>query len=468
MKYTKQQVLIIIIVAITSFMGTFLISSVNIALPSIEKDFQMNAITLSWVITSFLVASAMFLLPMGKVGDITGIRRLFKIGIVIFTITSLTSGIAQSGTWLIIFRFLQGIGAAFTSTTGPAILVSSFNPRHRGRVLGISVSAVYLGLASGPFIGGILTQYFGWRSIFFATTGVGIISTAIAFMFLGKDVLTNVSTRRIDLKGTFFYMLGLTALVYGTSLIPTIEGWGLMTSGTIFLIIFWRLESKSTAPVLNTKLFTHNRLFAFSNLAALINYSATFAIVFLLSLYLQKIKALSPRDAGAILIAQPITMAIFSPFAGRLSDRIQPRLISTIGMIMCTLGLVSFAFFNENTTTLIIISVLLWVGLGFALFSSPNMNTIMSSVNKHQYGLASGTAATMRVIGQIFSMTIATMFFASFVGKTAIETIPNNLFLQTMRWSFIIFAVISIVGVYFSFGRGKITYNQEYNTNNKP
>lgn len=458
MSFSRQQILIVLIVAVTSFMGTFLISSVNVALPSIEREFGLNAITLSWVITSFLVASAMFLLPVGKIGDITGIRRLFKIGVIIFTITSLVSAVSPTGMWLIVFRFIQGIGAAFTSTTGPAILVSAFLPKHRGRVLGVSVSAVYLGLALGPFVGGALTQFLGWRSIFYAAAGFGIVSTIIAFIFLGNDTKTNVLNRKIDFRGSAFYMVGLTAMVYGTSLIPGFLGWLFIAAGIAFIFVFWLLESKSKNPVLNTKLFTKNRLFAFSNLAALINYSATFAIVFLLSLYLQKVKALSPRDAGAVLVAQPVMMAVFSPISGRLSDRVQPRLLSTIGMSMCTIGLVLFAFFTETTSIYSIVGVLLWVGLGFALFSSPNMNTIMSSVQKSQYGLASGTAATMRVIGQIFSMTIATLFFAGFVGKNAIETVSNPVFLDAMMWSFVFFALISTVGIYFSFSRGKIVY----------
>lgn len=456
MNWTKKQVSILAIVAITSFMGTFLISSVNIALPAIEKSFGLNAVKLSWVITSFLLATAMFLLPVGRWGDITGIRRIFKIGITIFTLSSLICGFAPSGYWLILFRFIQGIGAAFSSTTGPAILVSAFLPQHRGRVLGMSVSAVYLGLAFGPFAGGILTQHLGWRSIFFISSALGILTIIIAFLFLGKDNQPENTGKKIDLKGTLFYMAGLVAMVYGSSRIPAITGWLLMGSGSLALVVFWWLESRSSMPVLETRLFTRNRLFAFSNLAALINYSATFAIVFLLSLYLQKIQGLSPQNAGTILVAQPAMMAIFSPVAGRLSDRIQPRFLATLGMSMCTIGLAAFAFLSGTTPIGLIIILLLWVGLGFAFFSSPNMNTIMSSVQKNQLGLASGSAATMRVVGQIVSMTIATLFFAGMMGNQAIETVPDNLFLKALKWGFLSFSLISAAGVYFSYNRGKI------------
>lgn len=456
MNWSKKQISIVAIVAITSFMGTFLISSINIALPAIEKSFGLDAVTLSWVVTSFLLATAMFLLPVGRWGDLTGIRRIFKVGIIIFTLSSLACGFAVSGTWLILFRFIQGIGAAFTSTTGPAILVSAFLPQFRGRVLGISVSAVYLGLSFGPFAGGFLTQYLGWRSIFFVASGLGVITSIVAFLFLGKDDVQSNTGKKADFKGAVFYAAGLVALVYGSARIPAAFGWLLMASGSLSLIIFWIIESRSAFPVIETRLFTQNRLFAFSNLAALINYSATFAIVFLLSLYLQKITGLSPRDAGIILVAQPILMAVFSPFAGRLSDRIQPRYLATLGMTMCTLGLTAFAFLSASTPVWQIVLVLIWVGLGFAFFSSPNMNTIMSSVNKSQLGLASGTSATMRVIGQITSMTIATLFFAGLFGKISVETVSNDLFLKALKWSFISFTLISAVGIYFSFNRGRI------------
>jgi len=456
MQWTKRQISIMLIVAVTSFMGTFLVSSINIALPAIGKNFGLDSVTLSWVVTSFLLSTALFLLPVGRWGDLTGIRRLYKAGLIIFTVSSLMCGLAGSGFWLIFFRFLQGIGAAFTNTTGQAILVSAFPPKHRGRVLGISVSAVYMGLAFGPFVGGFMTQHIGWRSIFLAASALGILSTVIAFLFMEKDEPVTVVGRKINLKGIGFYMLGLVGLVYGASRIPGASGWLMMAAAVPALIIFWVLESRSSLPVIDTKLFTQNRLFAYSNVAALINYSATSAIVFFLSLYLQKIQGFSPREAGTILIAQPVMMAVFSPFVGRLSDRIQPRYFATLGMTMCSMGLVAFAFFTDTTPVWLIVLILIWVGLGFAFFSSPNMNTIMSSVDKTQYGLASGSAASMRVIGQIISMTIVTLFFAGLFDGKAIDAVPDTLFLTAMKWGFISFSLLSISGIYFSYNRGKM------------
>jgi EmrB/QacA subfamily drug resistance transporter len=456
MSFTRKQISILAIVSITSFMGTFLISSVNIALPEIEKSFNLNAVQLSWVVTSFLLSSAMFLLPAGRLSDLTGVRKFYKFGIIVFTLSSIASGFAPNGVWLIIFRFIQGIGAALTSTTGPAILVSAFTPQNRGRVLGFSVAAVYLGLAFGPFFGGIITQYAGWRTLFYISSVIGVLVALISFKFLGKDEILSIEKQKISFAGTMFYMPGLFAMVYGSSQIPSLIGWILLSSGLIALVIFWIIESKSSFPVFETKLFTKNRLFAFSNIAAMINYSATFAIVFLLSLYLQKIKALSPRDAGMILIAQPIVMAALSPVAGRLSDKIQPRFLATAGMSICTAGLAAFAFLTPTSPIWLIVCLLIIMGLGFAMFSSPNMSTIMGSVEKSQYGLASGTSATMRVLGQITSMTIVTLFFAILFENHAVKTVPANVFMHAVKWGFVSFTIISAAGIYFSFARGKV------------
>ena len=453
MNWTKKQVSILLIISITSFMGTFLISSINIALPSIEKSLGMDAVMLSWVVTSFLLSTAMFLLPVGRWGDNSGIGKLYKIGLIIFTLGSIACALAPTGKWLIVARFFQGIGAAFTNTTGQAILVSAFPPQHRGRVIGISVSSVYLGLSFGPFFGGMLTQQLGWHSIFVVSALLGLISTLIAFRFLDKDEVQHNKSGNMDFKGLITFMLGLVCLVYGSSQIPDTKGWLIMGGGLLSLVLFWIIETKEKIPVIDTKMYTKNRLFAYSNLAALINYCATAAIVFFLSLYLQKVQQLTPQQAGLILIAQPIMMTVFSPFVGRLSDKFEARFFATIGMAMCSIGLASMAFLTSETPHWIIVAILLWVGLGFALFSSPNMNIIMSSVDRSQYGQASGSAASMRIIGQIISMTIVTLLFAGMFGGNGINEVTNSIFLKAMKWGFLTFAGISLVGIYFSVKR---------------
>lgn len=455
MSWNKSQKSALGIAAITSFLGPFLISSVNIALPNIEKAFGMNAVSLSWVITAFLLSSAIFLLPLGRWADLAGIKRTFTYGVLLFSVTTLMCGLAPNGWFLIVSRFFQGIGGAMTMSTGPAILVSMFPPQQRGKVLGISVSSVYLGLAMGPFLGGVLTQQLGWRSIFFTSALLGLIASIITLVYLGKDKPTE-GLKKISLKGSSVYALALIMMVWGSSSIPSPRGWGIMVIGITMLLAAFTIEHKSLYPVIDTKLFTRNRLFAFSNLAALINYSATFAIVFLLSLYLQKIKQYSPQQAGSILLIQPLLMAALSPLAGRLSDKIQPRYLATAGMALCAIGLALFAFINANTSLQTIICLLVIMGTGFALFSSPNMNTIMSSVEKHQYGIASGISATMRVVGQMVSMTIVTLFFALYFGASQVSDVPPATFIKSMSLAFGVFAIICVFGIWFSYSRGNM------------
>ncbi len=447
---------ILLVVAATSFMGTFLISAVNIALPTIERNLSLTAIELSWIITSFILGTALFMLPAGTWGDRNDNRKLFKWGLLLFTLSSLLCYVAPDGYWLIAGRFVQGVGAAFTGTTGQALLVASFPAHKRGQVLGISVSSVYAGLALGPLIGGILTIHTGWRSLFLIAVIFGLITYLIAFRFLKSNEKKNRPATSGDHWGTLLFMTGLSALVFGSSQIPSPLGWTLMGTAILLLLLFWHMESRISHPLLDIRLFTHNRLFTYSSLSALINYTATFAIVFFLSLYLQKIQGLSPRDAGAIIVAQPLMMALFSPVVGKLSDKIQPRYFATVGMAMCTSGLGMLAFLSPATPIGWIVTILIWVGVGFALFSSPNMNTIMSSVERPQYGQASGIASSMRVFGQIISMSIITFLFSMNFGDSSVEAVSDPVFMDVMQWGFLIFAVIGLPGIYFSFNRGNM------------
>ncbi|MCK9639368.1 MAG: MFS transporter [Prolixibacteraceae bacterium] len=252
------------------------------------------------------------------------------------------------------------------------------------------------------------------------------------------------------------YGSALFLIVYYSSHLHAATGFALLALGILLLVLFVVQCSRSAHPLFDTALFTRNRLFAFSNLAALINYSTTASIIFLMSLFLQKVKGLSPQSAGAILISQPLVMAILSPYAGKLSDRIEPRILATTGMFLNAVGLLFLAFVNQNTPQPLIVAVLLFMGFGFALFSSPNMNTIMSSVEKRQLGTASGTASTMRIVGQMISMTLVMLIFSARFHGAQIAQVPNEMFVGTAQFVYMIFAGLCMVGVYFSYSRGNM------------
>lgn len=445
----------LIIAVLTSFMTPFMGSAINIALPEIAREFNMDAITLSWVATSFLLASVMVLVPFGRLADIYGRKKIFTYGILIFTIASLLSGLAFSGPSLILFRIFQGFGGSMIFATGIAILTSVFPPQERGRVLGINVAAVYLGLTLGPFLGGILTHYLTWRSVFLIHLPFGSI---IIFLLLSKikEDWADAKGESFDLIGSILYGAAILVLIYGLSKLPTIKGLWIFLLGFMGIVIFVRWEIRTRLPVFEVKLFTTNRAFAFSNLAALIHYCATFAMTFLLSLYFQQVKGLSPQSTGLILIAQPFMMAVFSPFAGRLSDRIEPRIVASIGMGVTTIGLVLLTTISNDLAVGWVVFYLALIGFGFALFSSPNTNAIMSSVERRFYGLASGAVGTMRQLGMIISMAIVTSVLSVLIGPVPISPDNYQAFLKGMKWAFMIFTVFCFVGIFASLSRGKM------------
>jgi len=446
---------VLLIATTASFLTPFMGSSINIALPSIGREFAMDAILLSWVATSYLLAAAVALVPSGRIADIHGRKRIFTYGLWIYTIAAALSAISNSAIMLISFRILQGIGGAMIGVTAIAMLTSVFPVGERGKVLGINVAAVYLGLSLGPALGGLLTQHFGWRSIFWASVPLGLIVIASIFWKL-KGEWADAKGEKFDLGGSVIYGIALVALIYGLSLLPEMSGVWTILIGILGILIFIRWETKVASPVLNIELFKNNPVFTFSNLAALISYSATFAVAFLLSLYLQYTKGLSPQNAGLILLSMPAMQAIFSPLAGRLSDRIEPRIIASVGMGLTTIGLVLLIFLDQNTAIEFILVSLIILGFGFALFSSPNTNAVMSSVDKRFYGVASATLATMRQIGMMLSMGIAMLLFALFIGRVEITPEYYPAFVSSLKIAFVIFAILCFGGIFASLARGKI------------
>ena len=443
------------ITTLAAFLSPFAMSSVNIALPSIGKEFLMDAVLLSWVSTAYLLASAMFLVPFGKIADIYGRKRIFTYGIMTFTLASIGCAISNSALMLVCFRALQGIGAAAIYCIGAAIITSIFPSNKLGKILGINVAAVYLGSSCGPFIGGFLTQHLGWRSIFLIIFLLGSIIIAFISWKL-KGEWREEEEKQFDLTGSIIYIFTLLLVMYGFSHLSAMLGIWLILPGALGILAFIKWETKIESPVLDISLFRNNRVFALSNLATLINYSATFAVTFLLSLYLQYIKKLTPENAGLLLIPQPIVQAFFSPFAGRLSDRIEPRIVASAGMALTGVGLFLLAFLDEKTTLGFIVASLVLLGFGFAFFSVPTINAVMRSVENRFYGVASGMLGTMRAMGMVFSMGITILIFSIYIGEVQIAPEYYPAFLKCMKLAFTFFAVLCFGGIFASLARGKV------------
>ncbi len=443
------------VTTLAAFLSPFMISSVNIALPSIGKEFLIDAIFLSWVTTAYLLATAVFLVPIGRLADIYGRKRIFTYGIVMFTLASVGCAISNSPAVLVCFRVLQGIGSGAIYPVGAAILTSVFPSRDLGKVLGINLTAVYFGYSCGPLLGGFLTHHLGWRSIFLINVFLGSIIIIFIFWKLRGEWFEE-QAKKFDLAGSILYSFTLLSIMYGFSHLSTMLGVWLILPGALGILVFIWWERRIESPVLDIDLFRNNKVFAFSNLATLIHYSATFAVTFLLSLYLQYMKKLTPESAGLILISQPIVQAVFSPFAGRLSDRIEPRIVASIGMALTAVGLFLLTALDEKTTLGFTVISLVLLGFGFALFSSPNSNAVMSSVENRFYGVASGTLSTMRMMGMAFSMGMTILMFSIYIGKVQITPEYYPAFLRCMKLGFVLFSVLCFAGIFASLARGKV------------
>lgn len=470
---TRRMAVLLVVVA-TTFLVPFTGSSVNLAVPAISEQFQSGATITGWIVTGYVLAMASCSVPLGRIADLTSRRLVLVVGSFVFTLCAGACMLSWSMSSFIAFRALQGIGAAMVVSTNMAILVETFPPQMRGRVLGFTVAATYVGLSAGPVLGGALNYYFGWHSIFVFTFVLGVVFSVIALRTLLRkpeqaeqpekpEQAEQLEKRKAPLKveqfdilGNLLYIGTILCVMYGFSAFA--EGLFaklLIPVGIILAVVFVRHELRDSSPVLEVRLFTRNVRYSFANIASLLNYSATSALGYFMSIVLQVIMGFSSGVAGIILISQPLFMAIVSPFAGRLSDRVSPAKLATLGMGLCAAGLFSFVimFILGSFSLVHIIINLVVVGLGFGLFSSPNTNAIMSEVSAEDYGVATSILATMRSFGQAASMAVATLILSAYVGATPFSQAPTGLLAQAMCAGFAVFTVACIVGVAFSLQR---------------
>jgi EmrB/QacA subfamily drug resistance transporter len=445
----------ILVVTLSSFILPFTATSVNVALPSIGTEFAMGLILLGWINNAFLMASMTFLIPFGKLGDIYGCKKIFTGGYFVLLAASLLIVLSHSSAMVITCRVLQGFACAMIAATGIPMMISAVPVSERGYGLGIITAAVYFGQSTGPFLGGIITQHLGWRFIFWLIILLSLAILAITHFTLKGDWVESPG-KRFDLGGAVILAFGLSATMYGFSTLPSTGAVMLVAAGIVSLVFFVFFEMRSSHPLVEINLFRHNAIFVFSNLATLINHAAIFAVSFLLSFYLQEVKALTPQSTGLVLVAQPIIQALFSPMAGRLSDRIEPRLLASGGMAFILVGLTMLVFLGADSPLFYVVLCLVILGIGVGLFSSPNTNAVMNSVDRQFYGVASATLSTMRQMGNMFSMGIVMISMSLLLGKSGL--IPNGAgqFLVSMRISLGAFAVMCFGGIFASLARGNM------------
>jgi MFS family permease len=445
---------IVVVVAAVQFLTPFMFSAVGVALPTIGREFAASAVHLGLIEMVYMLAVALFLLPVGRFADIHGRRKVFIAGASVITLATIGLPLSRTIEPFIAMRFLQGIGAAMITSTSLAILTSVIPASRRGRAMGIVVSCVYLGLSVGPTLAGVMTTYLGWRWIFYAALPVEFAALALALVKLAGAEWAGARGERFDWPGSLLYMMALLGLILG---VTHLQEWAmadwLAGVGIVGLICFLVVELRTPSPLIRIREIVRNRAFAFSSIATWINYTASFGVMFFFSIFLQTIKGLSPRDTGLFLVIQPLLQAMVSPLAGRLADRYAPYKLATLGMAVGTIALGLSATVSAATPLPTVRLVLVLLGIGFGLFSSPNTAAVMASVTPRDYGMAASLLATMRSTGMLACMTIITVIVSWYLGDLPITPATGPAFVASMRTALLLLALLSLVGIGFSMGR---------------
>lgn len=446
-----SQKVTLIVVMLTSFIATFTGSALNLSVPDMGSEFSASAAMIGWVVTTYILTAAAFSVPFGRLADLKGRKLIFGIGIFVFGTSALFCVFAWNIWSLFFFRVTQGVGCAMIFSTNQPLLISSFPPERKGRMIGYSIAATYIGLSTGPVVGGILNHYFGWKSIFVVTVAVSLAAFLLVVLRMEEPLVEKKAETSLDLAGSVLFIAMIVLVMFGLSALS--DGWyakvAVAVSIVLFLVFVWH-EKRIEYPIVQIKMFTENKSYLCANLAALMNYGATYALGYILSIYLQVVRGYDSQISGMVLIFQPIVQAILSPYAGRLSDKRSPFRLAALGMLFCGIGLATFLPIGEDYPILLIIVSLMNVGFGFAFFTSPNTNAVMSCVQPEDYGVASSLLAAMRNGGQTISMAIVTFIVSHEIGGAMLTEASSGQILSIVHVTFITFTVICLAGALIS------------------
>jgi EmrB/QacA subfamily drug resistance transporter len=447
--------LVLAAVGVGTFMSALDGSVVNTTLPLIRRAFGSDVATVEWVVTIYLLVVSGLLLSFGRLGDLRGHKVMYVSGFAVFVGSSALCGLAPSVESLVAFRAVQALGAAMLFANGPAILTGNFPAAQRGQALGLQATMTYLGLTAGPALGGFLAGRFGWRSVFYINVPVGVLALALSARFIPRDRPAERSGR-FDVAGAGAFLLGLMTLLlalnqghdWGWTSAPVL---GLLAAAAAFGSIFVAIESRVASPMLDLRLFS-SRIFSTSTASAVLNYICLYSIAFLMPFYLIQGRGLGPAQAGLILTAQPLVMAVAAPLSGTLSDRIGSRLLSTAGMAILGIGLLLLARLGSESSFGQVAGALVVVGIGIGIFISPNTSALMGAAPRNRQGIAAGVLATARNVGMVLGVGLAGAIFTTVVARGPAGD-PASLF-TAVRLSFLVAAGVGFLGAVVSAARG--------------
>ncbi len=407
-------------VGVGTFMSALDGSVVNTVLPVLGRDLRVGVAAIEWVITIYFLVVSALLLGVGRAGDLRGHKRMYIGGFFLFVVGSALCGMSPSAHVLVAMRAIQGIGAAMLFANSPAILTKTFPAEQRGRALGAQATFTYLGLTAGPSLGGWLAHAFGWRSVFFINVPVGAIGIYLGLRAIEDDRPDKVG-EPFDYFGASLFTAGLVVLLVA---LDQGHAWGWSSPLTVSLIAiaiallaaFIRTELRRANPMLDLSLF-RSRVFSAATSSALLNYICVYSVLFILPFLLIQGRGLNTQQAGLILTAQPIIMAIVAPISGALSDRIGSRLLATSGMVILATGLGVLGVLAPAGTSAELAGGLAVVGLGVGLFVSPNNSALMGAAPRHRQGIAAGVLATARNVGMVLGVGLSGAVFTTILDR---------------------------------------------------
>ncbi len=436
------------------FMATLDGSIVNVALPTLTEYFKTDITTIEWVVMAYLLTITSLLLSLGRISDMVGRKNIFAGGLAIFTIGSGLCAVSTTEGQLIFYRVVQGIGAAMLMATGVAIITHAFPPRERGKAMGLIGTVVAIGSMTGPVVGGFLIENVGWQSIFYINIPIGIFGTAMAQAVLRKD--ETIRGQTFDIPGALTLFISLISLLLALSQGQEF-GWRsnyiilLFISSIVFFILFIKVETNVKQPVMELRHF-RNMPLAAANISAFISFIAMFTVILLMPFFLEKELGYSPQTVGIVFMAVPLVMSVVSPVSGWLSDRTNSYILSSIGVGIASISILSLGFLNAGSNFIDVALRLSLLGLGMGLFQAPNNSIIMGSLPKEQLGIAAGMLGTMRNMGMVIGVAISGAVFSNrYVYYGNVE----SSFLPAFRDTYIVSAIICGIAVLISLVRSK-------------
>jgi len=464
--------LALLVVVLGTLMSAVDTTIVILAIPTITQDLHADLYTIIWVIILYLLVIAVFTTQLGRMGDIYGRAKFYNLGFAVFTIGSALCGASPTALYLVASRGIQGIGAAMMQANAGAIIADIFPPNMRGRAYGFTAIGWNAGATLGIVLGGFITTFFGWRYIFYINVPIGILAIILGMKYIKSQQRIKV---KLDIIGMSLLLVSLSTIAYGSA---DIAGEGvrplnvyLISAGLITLLAFLLVEAKQSYPIIDLRVFKGNRVFTYSLLASFLQTTGYLATAFIIIMYLQGIRGLTPLQASLLLVPGYVIASLVAPFTGKLSDRIGSRIPATIGLALMITAILVYLQLTTTSPLYVVIIASIIGGLGSSLFFPANNSAIMANAPRGFYGGASGLARTLSNIGTLLSYVIAIsvasitvpryVAFEVFLGTTNLIGGVASSFLDGLKSAFYVSLVILSIALTLSALRGKEYRTQE-------